>query len=220
MEEKDTDTRFSQELPSQGIGHFFITCFKTHQPWAVPLFVAGVLCSTSAPTPQGPTSGPVWAKEWSSAHPWPSWSPRSTLTKRTRCVWCQFQIHSPQSPACSQGACCLGCGSGGCWALLHQAKALGDPEPAGCQVCRQTAPRAEPAGRKHQGCCTKHTREGHKISNTISCRQLSQLISWFCVVAILKYFNYILKVFIKMLFVSRQTLYVGLFWSRLHLKRF
>lgn len=41
--------------------------------------------------------------------------------------------------------------------LLYEAKALGElgvtcctpePEPAGCQVCRQTAPRDEPIGKK------------------------------------------------------------------------
>lgn len=52
----------------------------------------------------------------------------------------------------------LGCGNAElCCMLLYEAKALGElgvtcctpePEPAGCQVCRQTAPRDEPIGKK------------------------------------------------------------------------
>ena len=67
MEEKDVGTEFSQDLPSQV--NVFITCFKNNQPQIVPLFIAGVLCSTSARTSQGPTSGRVQVKECSSALP-------------------------------------------------------------------------------------------------------------------------------------------------------
>lgn len=71
--------------------------------------------------------------------------------------------------------------------LLHQAELSGagvtcpEPEPVGCQVCGQTAPRAEPTGKNHQT-ATPNTQGGsqHFKYNQLHTAQSTHFLVLYC----------------------------------------